>query len=573
MPAAARVGDQGSYVGMHAGRALLQIASTYPTVLEIVMEQVQNALDANATRIGIILNQRTRRIVITDNGDGVKKEDFELALGQVCSSVKQAGKLGRFGIGLISPLGKCESFSFTSCPKGVQQGYIEWTFDTEDIRKQGDSVIVPHRHVTDHVFRANAPGTGGQRNGTMLAVPYRTRVAIQKYSTDKIINRIGNLDSLVESILERFGATMRKNKVLLSVKFTTESGVEEVRENIKPVAYTGRPLDEIRIVDTESGLTIFRLFLARKTTQGYRGKVTLGEADNDYRFPFSSFVQVGRQHLPQEVIEALSSGIFEGEILSSRATLHANRKNFERNEAFVDFCLTIEQWYNEHGKQHLAKIKEASEEERYQDLGLRSLKTFEEMLKQPRFKELNDIILGFRRGTIGSGHTEPDEAGVLGSQKEPSLSTQSVKDPEETTGGSGGGSPKTENPDHQPYTVTGPHGQRRTVVSKGSLGLQFSHVAMEGSDRLYELDARHGVLHFNIRHPLWVSCEDNDRQVMQLQEFIALTALTALTMPADWKDVIQEAFSDLNQPFVYLIQNSSAFRHSIRPKTPETPAS
>lgn len=566
MNAAIAVLEQGgSQVGLHVGRALLQIAKEYPTILEIIMEQVQNALDANATKIGIILNQKSRRITVTDNGDGVRIEDFEKALGEVCSSQKKTGKLGRFGIGLISPLGKCDSFTFTSCPKGVQQGYCEWTFSTNDIRTQRDAVTIPHQRITTLLFKANAPGTGSERVGAMSAVPWRTKVVIIGYSADRIISRIGSCDTLIENIFERFATTMRKNKVTLSVRFKDEKGQDEIRENVRPVLFTGRKLEPVRYVD-ETGTTTIELYLARKTTKGYNGKVQLGEMDNDYRCSFTSFANTAQEYLSSEIIDALSKKVFEGEILGSGVTLHSNRRTFERNEAFVGLCVAIEKWYHEFGKRYLDQIKEASEEERYQTLGLQSLATIEEMLKRPEFRDLHKVIHGFKRGTIGDGHIEPDDDGILGTQDEPSLSTDSL-DVEGNGKARPKRRPKEENPDHEPFTVIGPQGTRRSIVSNGSLGLQFSHIVMEGSDRLYEVDPRLGVIHFNIRHPIWVACDVSNQKIMLLQEFIAIKVLTWLAMPTEWKDIAETVFDELNGPFAFLIQHSAAFSRGSRPKT------
>ena len=551
-----------STLDFHKGRALLQIAKEYPTLLENLLEQVQNAIDADATRIGVLLNKKTRRVVVTDNGHGVSKEDFEQALQHVCSSQKAAGKLGRFGIGLISPLGKCVRFKFASCPKNVPQGYLEWTFDTAQIAKQSDEVSVPSEHHRQMAYRKNAQGMGTKEGSTMY-VPWRTRVTIEGYSEDKLISRLGSIDSLIENILQRFGTSMRRKNVLLSVRFTNEDGSKEERENIKPVSYTGKRLERVFYTDLNSGQTTFELYLAQKTTKGYNGKIVIGEADNDYRFPWSSFIRAGNEYLPRrEVLEALSSGIFEGEITSSGCTLHSNRKNFERNDAFVEFCVAVEKWYDEHGEQYLAKVREASEEARYQDLGLRSLATLENLLKDPRFKELREVIHGFKKGTVGAGQVQDDPDGDLGLQDEPSLTTTSLNDDE----GESKAPPKKGQPTKEPYSVTGPRGQRRKIVNNGSLGLQFSHIPMEGSDRLYELDARLGVLHFNIRHPDWVKCWGNDRQVMQLQEYIALEALNLLTVPLDWKSQVELALDQAHSAFVYLIQNSGAFRPGLQSK-------
>jgi hypothetical protein len=112
---------------------------------------------------------------------------------------------------------------------------------------------------------------------------------------------------------------------------------------------------------------------------------------------------------------------------------------------------------------------------------------------------------------------------------------------------------------HQPFTVAGPNGRRRTLVKSDSLGLQFSHTAMEGSDRLWELDIQNGVLHFNIRHPLWVECDKSNRQLKQLQEFIAIQALQLERMPDDWRKINDIFVNEILHPVSFLIKNSQSF--------------
>ena len=426
-----------SRLALNEGEILLRTASIYPTLLLVVLEQVQNALDANAKHIGIVLNRKTRHIAIRDDGDGVSRSKFEGALLSVGSSRKTSDKLGRFGIGLISPLGKCQRSTFTSLSKADQTaGYLEWTFITDDIRSQSKEVRIPCRPRPDLQFRSSK-GQGAEKRGGVTMLSWRTEVDIYKYSTDKVISRIESVDVLIESIFERYAAAMRRNEVELSVKFVEEDGTEHIREKIKASTYSGKLLGEISFIEEDVGRVRFNLYLARKTQKGYAGKVVVGEIGNDYRFGFSTFVRTTEGLLPDEVADALVSGIFEGEILGEKIRLNSSRKSFEANSALVGFCTAIESWYREHGKRHLEKIEGESEDERYQELGARSLATIEEMLRDnPAFAKLREAINGFMVGNIGKGHTPPDEQIVVGRQEKPSIKA-SASDGKSSVGAGG----------------------------------------------------------------------------------------------------------------------------------------
>lgn len=551
-------GGTHSRLDFHMGEAFCRVASDYPTILDVILEQVQNAIDANAKTISVVLNRKTRHIAIRDDGDGVTEATFEEALQRVCLSQKEQGKLGRFGIGLISPLDKCHTFTFISGPRAVVNGYREWTFVTEDIRRQAKDVMIPQRSRPDILF-ISKKGQAGPKG--MTTVMWRTEVNILRYSTDKVISRITSIDALAEAILERFGAVMRKNKVALNLKFGNEDGTIEIRENVRAKLFTGRSLGEIVINDADAGKVIFRLFLAPKTTKGQNGKVIVGEADNDYRFGINLLARSADSLLPDEVASAMLSGVFEGEILGEKVKLHSTRKSFEKDDAFVGFCTAIETWFQKHGAKHLAEVKEARRDQRYQELGLQSLREIEAMLKDPAFADIRSVLGGFKLGNVGSGHAPRSEEKVVGKQDEPALSTQGI-DPREKSNGNESGErddPNEDMPTHQPYTVAGPRGKQRTLVKRDSLGLQFSYIAMDGSDRLWELDTRQGVLHFNVNHPIWVACDVSDRKVRQLQETVAINSLMIEATPDELKDSLRYLLDEALRPLVYLYHVSPAF--------------
>jgi hypothetical protein len=551
-----------SELNFHMGEAFLRVASDYPTVHEVILEQVQNAIDANAKHVLVVLNRKTRHIAIRDNGDGTSEKTFEEALQRVCLSGKESGKLGRFGIGLISPLGKCERFTFTSSGKGLANGYHEWEFVTDDIRRQSQRVTIPNRSRED-LFHIKHSGHRAPKG--LTTVMWRTEINIFGYSSDRMISRISSIENLRDSILERFGPSMRRNKVTLDLKFMDESGKPEELKGITAQEYTGRKLPEVTITNRDAGKVVFKLYLATKTTKGQSGKVQVGEIDNDYRFPFSSFTR-SSVLLADEVIQGLQSGIFEGEILGEKVTLHSTRRSFNKNDSVIGFCEAIEEWFAKHGAKHLEEIKEQTRDKRYQDLGLESLRELEAMLLNPSFQYIRDVLGDFQLGSVGERHAFKAE--TVGVQSENSIPTNCPESPPPNVGNKkSGASHQTSKPEGVPYTSAGPRGKRRALVSGGNLGLQFSYIAMDGSDKLWELDIRQGILHFNVNHPIWVACDVSDRKVKQLQITVAINALLTEAIPADYQEWVRLAFDESLRPLVHMFHTSPAF--NLRKKAAE----
>ncbi len=552
-----------SQVSFHYGRALLKLAQTYVSLFEVTLEAVQNAIDSNATNIAIGINRRERVITIADNGDGVNRQNFEEALSSVCESVKERGKLGQFGLGLISPLGKCELFTFTSCPRRGKEGYLEWTFETDSISRQAKAVQIPCRPRA-LAFR-DKPSTRAPQ-GTRL-IDWRTQVVIQNYVVDREISRIQSAEALKEAIVEKFSVAMRRNSVTVNIRIINENGTEDKAAG-KAQRFGGQKLPEVVVDNKEAGKTIFHLYLARRGTFGYQGKVGVGEASNDFRFSFSLFAKNSVDFLSEDIVELFKSGVFEGEILSSNAKLHENRKMFVRNDALVGFCEAIEEWFRAHGQKHLKEVREQRQGERIQTLSLQSMKTIQSLLGNDLFSKLREDTIGsFRHGNIGSGHSVPDDRRIVGEQDRPSVSTTSG----ESRDGGGGGHPnepaEAEKVEHAPFTVAGPKGQARTVVKGSSRGLQIDHVAMRADGPPWALEPKAGTIYFNVEHPEWIAASKaGDRQLMQYQEIGAIMALVHHTMPDEYKKIVDLAYGDMVAPLAYLLHNSPSFNLRARIK-------
>ncbi len=545
-------------IRFNQGRALLHLAGMYPTLLEVILELVQNALDKDvqAKRIWIKINYKTRHLSVRDNGSGVSLEKFNAALASVAEPGRKGeGSLGQFGIGLISPLGKCDTFTFISCAALYNNEFREWTFDSKKIAEQKENLTVPLRDRPDLTLNKRVPvGSGKTR------VEWRSEMCLIGFTDDTFQSRV-DMDSLVGGIQDRYAMTMRSNKTVISVAITHKDGRTETRDNVTAQDFSGQALPVQTFKNPDSGVTTFRLFVARKKKgRGPGGKVLLGVSGNDFRFPFHFFARAAENLIDGEAIAALSSGIFEGEIISERAKLHPNRQAFEKDDAFIGLCCSIEEWFSTVGSHHLDELKQSRQEQRLQELGLRSMKVVEHLLRDPAHASLLEVIRSFGKGTIGEGHFQKK---VVGEQDRPSLSVEGKPgahstDPEAEPRVRS--DPALEREKHSPMTVAGPKGRTRKVVRGSSFGLQFAHEPMEGSPDLWKLDATEGILTFNIRHPLWRACDVKDTTLMKLQECVAMQALTLQMMPENLRYAQRQVLDEFNHSLVSWILTSDKVR-------------
>lgn len=551
-------------LGVHLGGALLAAAQCYPYLLDFILEIVQNGLDANAKKISVKLNLYKRTLEVMDNGEGVTQAKFEQALGQIFQTMKSEGKLGRFGRGLISPLDKCSQFTFASCARtNGDKAYVEWKFVSAEVKKMVMGEGIP---MTPLKWYTYAPGREtskkkSARGNTPIYVDWRTRVRVQGITKDRELTRL-TPNQLNDSILERFGTVMYKRGVVVEIEYTDENNAHKTY-SVEASGFEGQPLEEVAYqVDGGRVTAYFQLFIAPKQGKNKvrKGKVKFGERHDDFRFATPAFWnQVKGSGLLDEAIDALKSGIFEGEITATHVRLHPDRKRFQDNDDFIALCMCIETWWDEVGSQIMAEIQSNSKESRYQRCGMVAISVIEGILEEMGLKNL---IENFGIGTTGRGHAElPPEA----TQDSPSMSAPKLK----ATGKDSGNKPKERvRPDeiqgHTPVTVQGPRGQRRNLVKGSSSGLQFAYDYMPRSSDAYTFDRDTGILTFNCSHKLWFECEENDAWLIRYQESVATLALTELTLPTDHEIVMRTFIGDFLAMQVAQITQGEKLRRKAR---------
>jgi len=538
--------------GTYQGNAVIMLASTYPTLMSVVLECIQNAIDSLATGITVTCNLKSKRLTVRDDGEGVTKEKMNKCISSIANSIKKDDKLGRFGLGLISPLKKCEFFTFVSTPKNDNTSYFRWIFEAEKIEGKKEFTI-PMCPVEDIYFGPGATNTNKGRK----PVSWRTEISMEKIISDRIVGKF-DLEEMADLILERFSEAMKRRKSVVLLTLVEKDGTKKQLE-VRPAVFDGERLKPVIYQNEICGETKFEMHLARKKAKGGRqGKVLVGIKGNDYRISFRDFSKSLDGLLSSEVISALCSGVFEGNILSERCDLHPGRKGFVVNEKLLEFCVHLEKWMNEIGLDHIQRIQDIGKDERYQALGMKSIAIIENMLTAPEFEHLKNLVKSFKFGTVGKNHAEFPIRGIQvegskaiqgsGERKSPTIPNEDKNKPKTPR------SPETDHPEHTPFSVFG-GGKHRGIVKGHSTGLQFAWAEMPGKKNLWEFNKNYGILTFNTRHPLWEQAERKDRVLMRFQEHIAIKALNLEIMPEEWRTVCQE-FVDQELPGVlFLIMN------------------
>lgn len=518
-------------VNVHVGKSLLSAARQYETMLEVILEGVQNSLDAAAGRIWIHLNQKVRWMRIADDGKGVTRQEMNERLQNFFNSAKERDKLGTFGLGFISPLGKCPHFSFTSCSESEATGYHEWHFDSEEITSRQQDVEVTCRPLPQLRFSNDAPDS----HPTLRK--WRSELVVSKYTPDKSVARV-TANELVSKIRGRYGAAMRRYKSQISLRITDESG-RVTSQVIAPPEFEGEPLPKVTLSDARVGAVTFRLYLAPQKPKVKKKKfdepeqlgVVLREEGRPFRLDFSTFATTHVDKVGSEVATALKSGVFEGEILHEpKLLLREDRRGFLKHEALDGLCAVLSRWFDEHGQALLQDASASSEREQNQQLCRFAERAFRQLLKLTVFSDIQEIIRQIGLSTAGSGHKRRQVIGML--------DFRSLSDAVGRTGEGEGGSgdtakaaPESERADMIHLLAAGPAGQIRRIVKRGSQSLIFDADPMTWSprrDKLWDFDLENGILFFNSRHPDWVACRESryaERLVTHLTNFVAINVI------------------------------------------------
>ncbi len=547
-------------VGFHMGRTIISEAQTYGTLELALLEVIQNEVDANAKSIQCLVNLHRRYVKITGNGDGAPPEKIRDSLGMFNSSQKVdaqgrrlPGMLGRWGKGFAAPIDKADEYTFTATAKDGDGSYYKWTFRHDEIKKAA-TLSIPRERLSNYEFGKKMNVTHSTDGQKKYTVNWRTMTELRGVTTDKNVSKMPSAKQFAEEVFDRFGTKMRKLKTKLSLHFIDENGQEDRLFDLEAQPYRGKALE--RHVSYMNGRrTFFELYLAPEKGE----KVYVRMTGDEFRLPFNEFVKNTVDWLDQEVVAALKSGVFTGEIETPSARLHKGRKYYEPDDFLQELCQSINQWFVEVGSNYYSVS--AERDERNQKRGEASLKNLQDLLQTPEFEHLALVVNEFRRGRVRAAESVVDVENSPGltsvslpSKKKGSPVKESVTHADRDS--SSGRSKNKKNSKLQ----TNPQGRTQNIIRDEACGLQFCHDLLPGQKRLWALDERQGILTFNIRHPTWQVCEGSDKRIQRLQESIAICALQSVLVPDHIRSEIDEQNERMLESLAMLLRHSPSFK-------------
>ncbi|MCL4384592.1 ATP-binding protein [Patescibacteria group bacterium] len=490
------------------------LAGEYPTLKDIIREGAQNGIDAGATRLMIVLNHKDRRVDVMDNGKGASFEEIRAKFLQIGKTNKSGNVYGMFGVGLLSPIGKCKKVFFTSRTKG-DHAFYDLVIDEKELQK---SMGVPQIAV-----RPSTADAGKEW--------WTTRVTMLGIKEDHYTCRFPTPQEIESEIISNFNVGLERNKTDVVIIVISEHGIAEKAYTFKARPYGGEPLPETEISDDSKrgGKALFRLFVVR-SRRGGRG-VSVGNRVNPSRIRWTDFVRhMSQEQLSSDLSKALSkeSGFFEGEILTSAlAFLNVDRQTFKMSDQLLEFLVAIEKWWQTIGKEIYEEAIEEGRDQVYQVSMLNVLRDVQNTIlkddetRKALYQELSAMM---RTGTVGDSHARVPRKNLVGDQPDKSLAT--LGGPIKPKSNTYQGHEISDRPKAKQGDVTtsalGPMGRKRRIVKDDGTGLQMEVATMAGSSLAYEFIPEMALIRINSRHPDFARCEDKSDRV--LTQYMALIA-------------------------------------------------
>lgn len=497
-------------LGIHVGKALSYIVNLYPTMMSVILELVQNSLDSNSKDITVIIDYSRRDVKVRDDGNGISSEKFAEAIGRVCDSMKEKDKLGQFGIGMLSPLGKCKEFYITSIPKGSNMGYNKWFFYSDRILKSKGLPEIPHSELNKAVFSRS-----GQSMKDREVFNWRTEVNISEFKNDRTTMSV-TISELQRLINSRFSEAMKALDAKVTILIKQADGHKQ-QLSFKADAFRGEKMKTI-VYGVTGEQTSFETYISPKTASGRKGELVVGVQGDIFKIGMKDFVKTISQYASADSLNILTSGTFEGIITSDCCTLHQNRKEFVDDDNLMNMVIHLEEWVKHHAIPVITSMKDGQRDEWLQAVGSVAISNLESRLKK-EMPHLLGIIKRFKNGLVKA---KPHEEAQDYKSKTPSSPVHYEKGKGQTSTPPKGG----QSPVGIKLTVAGPFGQKRRLVSGTSTGLQFVYEELPGNDHHWEFDGESGILVFNMRSDIWEKMErSGERSLILYQEYVGIKAL------------------------------------------------
>lgn len=515
----------------HQGGALHNMVKEYPNLPAVLKELIQNSIDVDlggASKIEILIDLDQGTVSYLDNGPGLTADTFEAAVKTFGHSIKRGDKYGRFGIGLASPLSIVEDFRFVTAPSGDR--YRSYHFNRSKLFGVASGGYPIVEEEVNHLFHGDnrTPGVRPQRSELVW---WRTGVFMSGLTTDKQKRRL-DIETLQAEVQSAYGKKLVELDTKITVK-VIDAGVAS-ETSFKAKLYQGKRLPEWTQTRPCVGKVTVRLHLA---PIGYVGphRIDVGPGNNPSRVEFSRLYlsQGFYACLGDATKAALNSKLFQGELIGENLQLLTNRKGFAQDDAFLDFAIALDEWYQAEGRRYHEDEKRERKANRYQAIGLAVIDRLKSTLLGPN-SPFAGILAQAEYGSIGKGHAEVSKKTLTGQELHGKALGGQKSGDEGEAGASGGG--KKEHTRHHPDVVVGPDGARRQVVRGHSTGFHMNFT--DTGERMYWFNRLAACITINNTHPVFASLEKNDTH---LERYYAMLIATALRLELEEDERLKEA--------------------------------
>lgn len=512
-------------LGVHFGTSVKNMAGKYK-FRDIIPENVQNALDANAKAVWVTVNHKNATISVRDNGDGVSIDQFNAASGQKGKTYKQDdNSVGQFNEGFLSPLGKCEYFTFTSKSKDSDSSepYYRWTLVTEDIFGS-DVPVELNSEPIEYKFARNRP-----KSDSSQSVPWRSEMMMYNFKTTAPFDA----HEILLECTRKYRVTMLSIDATLHLTVIDRSGKRTMNE-FKAQKFAGKKLKVWNKVDgeNETRIELYHSIATDKSNPGVR----VSALKRQYDLPVSTLLSqetcLAVLHQDKDLISALNSNIFQGKIESNLLVLKSTRDGFEEDERLLEFLEHLEVWWNEVGRTEFAKLQNNESLEIFYNCAKKAQDAFKKLTEDPELQKLMESLRRSKPAGINDGLiAEADKHGdsIVDNGSDGKFPKQDPKDKTKNPGGKPGGKPR------------GSLEEGNKPVTVSYKGLRIKESQELDSSTPWQIDLATLTVFVNIEHQYYSRCFDvtagkKEKAITDYQKkvlFQALSLITSGSSPSD----------------------------------------
>jgi len=513
--------------GFHGGYTISHLAGQYASVMMVIIEMIQNALDKYGKNIFVTLrlsNNRTKNFLkVADDGEGATKDELRKRFGKISSKQKGSDKIGHKGIGNLAPLSIANRYSMITRTKDIP--YFRFSIDKEQII-QMEKIGSRFEDVEQkQIFENNLPMT---TLITVRSIEPSALKAISKSDEPAVL--------IAEEISDRFSDRIKQLNVKVVINVENENCAPIERAVVKPQEFPGRK-EEITI-ETKRGPVVFEMYVSNKK---HRKPKILVNHQSKFSFSFSNLSDIWQPY--QEIFDC---GYLQGIIRLDFCELNASRTGFEWNDDLMVFSEAVDEFVKNHAKGFMADLEDESKNERRRQVALEVLDSVYDMFGSNPNLELSALV-----GLVSAGHKSTGQKGSLtdegyrtrqytpkpGEDEDDDEQDDAPKKKPSLLPKKG----KEKNMTHQ--SVSDPTGNRRRRV-KGQKGLtiEFAEGSPEKGYR-WRVRLEKGIIQVNVSHKDWQEAEDAGK--ISLRTYIVVLVVGILTLchvPEEYKIIFGECY-------------------------------